>query len=90
LHHEKHDLPIVLSDEGMQIDSSDEQCANADSSRIETRLSGSNVTLFKLTHEAKQDLAILSIDEGTQSAIRAEQCSNTDSLRTEIVQGDSN
>jgi hypothetical protein len=63
---EKQNDAIVLIDEGIQIDSRDEQSANRKSLRIEIRQPGSNVNVERAWQLAKQQLAIVLIDEGTQ------------------------
>jgi hypothetical protein len=56
--------PIVTIDEGIEIDSSDEQFSKADSPRIEMLLRGSNVTEERLAQRAKQLLETVPMDEG--------------------------
>jgi hypothetical protein len=62
---------------------------NADSPRIETLLSVSNVTFERCQHELKHRSEIISIDEGIQTD-RSEVHSNADVLRIEIRQDDAN
>jgi anti-sigma regulatory factor (Ser/Thr protein kinase) len=62
----KHSLEIVSTDEGILIDSSDEQFENADSPRIDTREPGSNVKLESFVQSEKHDFEMISIDEGIQ------------------------
>jgi hypothetical protein len=64
---------MVSMDEGMQIDSSDEQLENTDSPRRETRLPLSNVILRRLAHEQKHEREMVSMDEGKQIDASAEQ-----------------
>jgi hypothetical protein len=49
---------MVSTDEGMQIDSSDKQCANAESPRLEMALSVSNVTDERESQDRKQPAEI--------------------------------
>jgi hypothetical protein len=53
-------------DEGIQIDSSDEQFRNADSPRIEVLQPDSNVNFLSCEQSLKHDFEIVSIDEGIQ------------------------
>jgi hypothetical protein len=64
LQNSKQELAIISTDEGMQIDSSDEQFANADFPRCESRQPESNVKSERFLHSLKQKGAIVSIDEG--------------------------
>jgi hypothetical protein len=57
---------MVSIDDGMQIDRSDEQFANADSPSFEILQSLSNVKIERFVHLKKQELEMLSIDEGMQ------------------------
>jgi anti-sigma regulatory factor (Ser/Thr protein kinase) len=57
---------IAATDEGIQIDRSEEQQANADLPRVESFEPGSNVTVERLRHERKQAIEIVSTDEGIQ------------------------
>jgi hypothetical protein len=57
---------MVTTDEGIQIDFSDEQPENAPSARFETWHPVANVTLERLVHAEKQDPARISTDEGIQ------------------------
>jgi hypothetical protein len=59
-------LPIVLIDEGMQIEESDEQYENADSPRVESLQPDSNVTVKSFPQDWKQCAEIVSTDEGIQ------------------------
>jgi hypothetical protein len=49
-HREKQNLPSVSTDEGMQIDESDEQEENADSPIDESLESDSNLTVERDSH----------------------------------------
>jgi hypothetical protein len=62
----KHDLEIVVTDEGKQIDRRDEHDANADSSTIESREPASNATCTSFVHRRKQSSRMISIDAGMQ------------------------
>jgi hypothetical protein len=53
-------------DEGMQIDASEEQKANADSPRVDKLDPFSNETLERLLASAKHDPEMVSTDEGIQ------------------------
>jgi hypothetical protein len=53
-------------DEGMQIDRSDEQPANADSPSVESLEPDPNVNTERRTQGEKHDRDIVSIDEGRQ------------------------
>jgi hypothetical protein len=59
---------MASTDEGMQIDRSDEQSWKANSPRCQIRHSGLNVTVDRFAHCAKQHLEIVSTDEGTEIA----------------------
>jgi hypothetical protein len=54
LHSEKQELPSFSTEEGMQIDESDEHQANARSSIDESFEPDSNVTVERDTHRKKQ------------------------------------
>jgi hypothetical protein len=58
---------MVLTNEGMQIERSEEQSENADGLRIETFEPDSNVKLARLLQKLKQHLGIVSIFEETQN-----------------------
>jgi hypothetical protein len=62
----KHSLEIVSIDEGIQIDSSDEQLENADSPRVDTLQPISIVKMERFVQSWKQWLEMVSIDEGIQ------------------------
>jgi hypothetical protein len=83
----KHDLAIVETGEGMQIDWS-EHPSNADSPRIETRQPDLNLKIESVRQCLKQDLKIVSIDEGMQIDVdwSDEQPSNADRPRIETLQ----
>jgi hypothetical protein len=83
-HVSKQDPEISSTDEGMQIDSRDEQRQNADLLRIETRLPLSNVTLERLPEPEKQPLGMLSMDEGMQMHSSDEHPENADWPRIEM------
>jgi hypothetical protein len=57
---------MVSIDEGIQIEGSDEQFANASSPRFEILQSLSNVKIERHVQLEKQDLEMVSIDEGIQ------------------------
>jgi hypothetical protein len=76
-------LEIVSTDDGMQIDSSDEQEANADLPNIESWQPDSNVTVERLPQFLKQDLEIVLTDEGMQIDSSDEQNANADSPKIE-------
>jgi hypothetical protein len=60
----KQHFAIVSTDEGIQIDRSDEQFENADSPRTERWQLESKVTVDRLVQSWKHTLQIVSIDEG--------------------------
>jgi hypothetical protein len=61
-------LDIVSINEGIQIEMecSDEQCANAVSPKMELREPDSNLTIERCVQSGKQRSDIFSIDEGIQ------------------------
>jgi hypothetical protein len=69
----KQESEIVSMDEGIQIDSSDPQNANAHSPRTDNLLPDSKTTSQRVSHAMKQDLPIVSTDEGIQIDSRDEQ-----------------
>jgi hypothetical protein len=74
----------------MQIDESDEQCQNADSSMNESLEPDSNVTVKMDSDSQKQCLPRLSTDEGMQIDDSEEHQQNADSLMEESLEPDSN
>jgi hypothetical protein len=70
---------MISTDEGMQIDESDEQHASADSPIRESLDSFSKLTFNKATHTMKQFLQMISTDEGIQIDKSDEQPPNADS-----------
>jgi hypothetical protein len=66
LHLRKQSGPMAATDEGTEIDSSDEQQANASSASIESLEPDSNVKSERLEQKAKHERGIVSIDEGMQ------------------------
>jgi hypothetical protein len=69
-HSGKHDLPIVSTDERIQIECRDEHDWNEYSPTIQTLVAGSNINSEGFEQVAQQHLEIVAIDEGTQSALR--------------------
>jgi hypothetical protein len=59
-------VQIVRIEEGMEIDSSDAQWANANSPNIDSLQPGSNVTSETNSHTRKQPLDIVSTEHGMQ------------------------
>jgi hypothetical protein len=57
---------MISIDEGIQIDSSDEQLENADSPRFEILEPLSNVKIERFVHLKKQYEEMVPIDEGIQ------------------------
>jgi hypothetical protein len=57
---------MVLIDEGIQIDWSDEQFSNADGPRVETLEQLSNVKIERFVQFQKQEFQMIAIDEGIQ------------------------
>jgi hypothetical protein len=74
----------------MQIDESDEQYRNADSSMDESLEPDSNVTVERESHSEKQVLPRLSTDEGMQIDESDEQFQNEDSSMDDSLEPDSN
>jgi hypothetical protein len=66
LHPEKEDPEIISTDEGIQIESSDEQFENADSPRIERREPASKLKSESCSQFEKQAFPSVSTDEGIQ------------------------
>jgi hypothetical protein len=59
-------LESLSTDEGIQIDWSDEHCENADSPRSESLQPHSNAAEERALHSLKHDLEIVSTDEGNE------------------------
>jgi hypothetical protein len=57
---------MISTDEGIQIDESDEHPSNARFSIRESLESDSKLTFERLEHRQKQDSQMISIDEGIQ------------------------
>jgi hypothetical protein len=74
----------------MEIERSEKQAEKASFSIIDTRLSGSNVTLNRLVQEAKHPSERVSTDDGIQIDERNEHPENADFPRTEIAEKGSN
>jgi hypothetical protein len=87
---EKQSEEMVLIDEGIQIDWSDEQFSNADSPSFETLEPRSNVKRERFVQFRKQFSEMVSIDEGIQIDSSDEQLQNADSPRFETLQQLSN
>jgi hypothetical protein len=81
---------MVSSDEGRQIDRSDEQYQNADSPRTKSLDPVSNVKSERRPQLLKHDLEIVSIDEGIQIDRSERQLENADCGRTERFEPGSN
>jgi hypothetical protein len=81
---------MISIDEGIQIDESDEQAANANFSIRESLESGSNVTVERVRHPKKQYLQITSTDEGIQIDESDEQYRNADFSIRASLESDSN
>jgi hypothetical protein len=81
---------MVLSEEGMQIDESDEQTKNGAPSTNESREPDSNVTVERDLHPEKQYWPSLSTEEGMQIDESDEQLQNADSSIEESRESDSN
>jgi hypothetical protein len=79
LHSRKDQFPSSLTEEGMQIDESDEQESNANAPIDESLESDSNVNVERDSHSQKHCLPIVSTDEGMQIDESDEQEENTDS-----------
>jgi hypothetical protein len=80
LHLTKPQLPSVSTDEGIQIDESDEQPANDDSPMHQSREGLSKITVERDRHSEKQLWQRLSTANGMQSDRSAEHLENTKSL----------
>jgi hypothetical protein len=65
-HPPKQRLDRVSTDDGMQIDCSDEQFLNADSPIDESLDTASKITLERVSHALKQPLQRESTDDGMQ------------------------
>jgi hypothetical protein len=57
---------MFVTNEGRQIDRSDEQYENADSPRIESRQSGANVKVESAVQLLKHNVEMTSINDGMQ------------------------
>jgi hypothetical protein len=66
VHPEKQLSQMISGDEGIQMDESDEQYPNADSSIRESLDSLSKITFDKARHSEKQKSQMISTDEGIQ------------------------
>jgi hypothetical protein len=75
----------VSIDEGIQIDSSDEQFEKAASPRVRSRQPRSNVNVRRCPHSLKQLFESVSIDEGIQIDSSDEHFSNADSPRIDVL-----
>jgi hypothetical protein len=60
----KQDSEIVSIDDGMQTDSSDQHCPNAQSPTVLAFKPDSNLKARRVSHRWKHDSEIVSIDEG--------------------------
>jgi hypothetical protein len=69
-HSEKQLEQSFSTEEGMQMDESDEHFENADSSIQESWEPDSNATCERAVHPEKQDGVIRWMEEGMQSAMR--------------------
>jgi hypothetical protein len=78
------------TDEGLQIDASDEHRQKADSARVESREPASNVTIERCLQQEKQESPILVTDEGTQIEFKDEQKKKEKSQRVRTWQSGSN
>jgi hypothetical protein len=74
----------------MQIVRSDEQLANAESPRVESRQGDSNVKSDRLSQPRKQEPESIAVDEGMQIDRSEEHHSNEDSPRVDILHPDAN
>jgi hypothetical protein len=86
----KQPYSIGPIDEGTKIDCSEEQSANADLPKRETREPDSNVTVERALHLVKQDLDSLLMDDGRQIDCSDEQSANAYSPRFAILLPHSN
>jgi hypothetical protein len=82
-HSQKHLLPSVSTEEGMQIDASKEQSENADAPIDERREPDSKVTVERAVHLQKQLLPSLSTEEGLQMDKSEKQSENAPSSTNE-------
>jgi hypothetical protein len=89
-HPQKQEGSIVLTEEGMQIDTSDEQSRKTPSVMRESVEPGSNATLERERQHMKQLYPIVSTVEGMQIDASDEQCANTESPRNGSLEPDSN
>jgi hypothetical protein len=80
---------MISTDEGIQIDESNKQAANADLSIRESLESDSNLTFERLRHRMKHDSQMMSTDEGIQIDESEEQSSNADFSIRESLESDS-
>jgi hypothetical protein len=64
---------MTVTDEGMQIDVTDEQYEKAPAPRVESREPVSNVTIERWSHQEKQESPIVLTDEGMQIEVKHEQ-----------------
>jgi hypothetical protein len=69
---------MISTDEGIQIDESDEQFLNADLSIRESLEFDSKLTFERLQHTVKQESQMISTDEGIQIDESDEQSQNAD------------
>jgi hypothetical protein len=81
---------MISTEEGMQIDESDEQYRNTDCSIRESLESGSKVTFERLSHRRKQFSQMISTEEGMQIDESDEQARNADFSIRESLESDSN
>jgi hypothetical protein len=88
-HPEKDWAPSVSTEEGMQIDESDEQFRNAPSAIDDSLEPGSNVTVERCLHSEKHLAPRSSTDEGRQIDESDEQLKNADSSRRQSREPDS-
>jgi hypothetical protein len=69
---------MISTDEGIQIDESDEQPPNTHLSIRESLESGSNITFERVAHPEKQCSQMISTEEGIQIDESDEQYRNAD------------
>jgi hypothetical protein len=86
----KQRWPIISTDEGTQIDWSDEHSANAAGPKFESLVPDSNATADSFVQHLKQESAITLIDEGTQIDCSDEHFANAPLPSVESVEADSN
>jgi hypothetical protein len=72
-HPEKQHFEMTSTDDGIQIDSSDEQPRNAFAPRIEIRQPTSNPTLNRFLHNEKQFAETVSTNAGIEIDVSNEQ-----------------